>query len=127
MDGPTKYTLDQALEAAHKGITKAGAARVLGCARSTIVHYCKRWKTLEEAFQDKQEELVDLAEMALRGAVLKSEPWSIAFTLRTLGRKRGYIERQEHEHSGPGGGAIPITFVEVARAKPDAAESEADE
>ncbi len=102
----TKHTLEQALEAADKGITKAGAARVLGVSRQTMVGYCKRWKTLAEAFADKRGELVDLAEMGLRGAVLRGEAWAVAFTLRTLGKDEGYTERQEH--TGKDGGPIGV-------------------
>jgi hypothetical protein len=91
----TRYTLERALEAAQKGITKAGAARVLGCSRQTIVSYCKRWKRLAEAFEANRSEMVDLSEMALRGAVLRGEPWAVTFALKTLGKDEGYSERQE--------------------------------
>jgi hypothetical protein len=41
------------------------------------------------------EELNDIAELKLRQAVQKGEPWSIKYQLSTQGKKRGYIERQE--------------------------------
>lgn len=107
--GEARHTLDQALEAVEKGITKTGAARVLGVTRQTIENYCHRWKTVADAFSSKRKELVDLSEMGLRGAVLRSEPWAIAFALRTLGKDEGYTER--HEHTGAAGG--PISFREV--------------
>ncbi len=91
----TKHTLAQALEAAAKGITKSGAARVLGCSRRTIVAYCKRWRALEQAFEGNRTELVDLSELALRGAVLRGERWAVTFTLRTLGKDAGYSDRTE--------------------------------
>ncbi len=93
--GETQHSLEQALEAAQKGITKAGAARVLGCSRQTVISYCKRWKRLAEAFEANRQELVDLSEMALRGAVLRGEPWAVTFALKTLGKDEGYSERQE--------------------------------
>ena len=106
-----RHTLEQVIEAIDKGITKAGTARVLGVTRQTVSNYCKRWKTVADAFYDKRVELVDLSEMGLRGAVLRGEPWAIAFALRTLGKNEGYTERIEH--SGPEGGPISIREIVV--------------
>lgn len=108
MSGPD-HTLSQALEAAEKGITKMGAARVLGVSRRTILRYCKRWATLAEVFEDKKGELVDLSEMGLRGAVLRGEPWAITFALRTLGKDEGYSER--HELTGKDGREVVFRVV----------------
>lgn len=36
---------------------------------------------------------LDLAESQLKVAVSKGEAWAICFTLKTKGRKRGYVER----------------------------------
>jgi predicted transcriptional regulator len=91
----TLHTLEEVLAAIEKGITKTGTAKVLGCSRETVRNYCKRWKTVEDAFKERRGELVDLAEMALRGAVLKQEPWAVTFALRTLGKDEGYTERRE--------------------------------
>lgn len=90
-----KYTLAQVLEAVEKGITVAGTARVLGCTRRTVYSYATRWKSVAKALFEKRVELVDLSEMALRGAVLRGEPWAVALTLKTLGKDRGFTERQE--------------------------------
>lgn len=94
-EGWTKHTLPEVLEAVEKGITVAGTARVLGCDRKTVQNYARRWKAVAEALEAKRHELVDLSEMALRGAVLRGEPWAVAFALRTLGKDRGYSERHE--------------------------------
>lgn len=91
----TKFTVDEVLEAIEKGVTVSGTARILKVSRKTIYTYIRRWKAVEKAFQDKRMELVDISEMALRGAVLRNEPWAIMLTLRTLGKERGFTERQE--------------------------------
>ena len=52
---------------------------------------------------------MDLAEKRLFDLVNEGHPSAIIFTLKTLGKHRGYIERQEHEISGPAGGAIRIS------------------
>ncbi len=96
MAAPKNHTLEEVLQAAEKGITKTGAAKVLGVSRNTIIAYCKKWVTVDQAFKEKRGELVDLSEMGLRGAVLRGEPWAITFALRTLGKDEGYSERVEH-------------------------------
>jgi len=91
----TRYTLEEVLAAVEKGITKTGTAHVLGCTRQTIIKYAKRWASVAAAFESKRVELVDLSELALRGAVIRQEPWAVTFALRTLGKNEGYCERQE--------------------------------
>ena len=107
----TAHTMIEVLAAVEKGITQTGTAKVLRCDRETIRRYCKRWKAVEDAVKGKRCEMVDLAEMGLRGAVLRGESWALAFTLKTLGKNDGYTERQEI--SGPEGGPLDIKIREV--------------
>jgi hypothetical protein len=44
---------------------------------------------------DFRESIVDNAESAFNKAVVTEQPWAIQFALRTIGRKRGYVDRQE--------------------------------
>lgn len=81
------YTLNQALAAVEKGITIIGTAKVLGCHPDTIRRYARRWKSVADALEVKRLEMVDLAEMGLRGAVLRGEPWAVTFALKTLGKE----------------------------------------
>ena len=81
------HSLEQTLAAVEKGVTVYGTAKVLGCHPDSIRRYARRWKAVDDALKDKRRELVDLAELGLRGAVIKQQPWAIAFALRTwLGR-----------------------------------------
>ena len=96
----TNFTLEQVLEAVEKGVTKTGAAKVLGCAWNTVDGYSKRWASVDQAFRVKRRELVDLSEMGLRRAILSNEAWAISFALRTLGKEEGYAERYDIKHSG---------------------------
>ena len=41
-----------------------------------------------------------MAELALYKAIQDGEGWAVCFYLKTQGKQRGYIERQEIEHSG---------------------------
>ncbi len=90
-----KYTREQVLAAVEKGITVLGTAKVLKVSTDAVYAYARRWSSVAKALKDKRMELVDLSEMALRGAILRNEPWAIALTLKTLGKDNGYTERQE--------------------------------
>lgn len=109
-DALPKYPLADVLEAVEKGITVTGAAKVLGCTRQTILNYRKRWATVDLALKERRRELVDLSEMALRGAVLRGEPWAVTFALKTLGKDDGFTER--HEITGKDGEAVELKVVE---------------
>lgn len=76
------------------------AARQLGCARYTLQCFVNRYPELKQSLQDEREAIVDSAENALAAAVLDKQGWAVCFTLKTLGRSRGYIEQVEQQHSG---------------------------
>ncbi len=71
------------------------AAKRVPCSISTINTRRKRVQAVEQVIQECRGELVDLGELALRKAVLSGEPWAVALTLKTLGKDRGFTERQE--------------------------------
>ena len=71
------------------------AAKRLGCSTSTIYRRAERVPTVRQVIDDARSELVDKAEAALRAAVENGAPWAVALVLRTLGKGRGYVERQE--------------------------------
>ena len=45
---------------------------------------------------------------SLKRAVINGEAWAVCFTLKTLGKSRGYVERVQQEISGRDGQAIEI-------------------
>src|ERR1043165_7762718 len=71
------------------------AAKRLGCSYQTVLNYCDRYKLVEEVRQAQRGEMVDLAEIKLYQSIQKGEAWGIAFCLKTLGKDRGFVERQE--------------------------------
>ena len=96
-----KYTTKQIIEALQqaRGIM-AVAARYLGCHRHTIENYIARYPTVAKAYQEQRDTIVDIAEGKLV-AMLDAGEWpAVKYTLSTLGRNRGYVERQEQEISG---------------------------
>lgn len=91
-------TLIEALNVT-QGLISLAAKRV-GCSPQTIYTRIKESEAVAATVKDKREELVDSAELALRNAVLNGESWAVGFTLKCLGKDRGYVERQELAHSG---------------------------
>lgn len=96
-----------ALKASAGNVTEA--ARALGISRSALYQRINNSAELQATLVDAREELVDLAESALRKRIQRGDITAIIFTLKTLGKARGYVERQEH--SGPDGGALTIRVV----------------
>jgi transposase-like protein len=92
----TQYTAETIIRAiqAAKGNVSA-AARTLGCTRQTLANYVKKYSSVRQALDDEREAMIDTAESALYSAVLDKQGWAVCFTLKTLGRSRGYIERHD--------------------------------
>jgi hypothetical protein len=78
----------------------AAIARKFGVARSSVIEFVQARELLVSIQADVREGRLDDAESALDRAVLNGEGWAVCFLLKTLGKKRGYVERQELEHSG---------------------------
>ena len=107
MAAPRKYTQAQMLTALEqaKGMTTV-AARLLGCAVDTVYAYLERYPALEAAKRQQREGMTDVAELALYKAIQSGEAWAVCFYLKTQGKGRGYVERQEI--TGADGGAIAV-------------------
>jgi len=109
-----RYTVEQVENALNQTAGNiASAARALGASRSTIYRFIENSPTLQQVLVDAREELVDIAESALRREVLNGNITAIIFTLKTQGKARGYVERQEV--SGPDGGAIILEWPKPPR------------
>jgi hypothetical protein len=89
-----RYTAQQVIEALKetRGMVYLSARR-LQCNPQTIMNYCKKFPSVEQAKIDARGELLDVAEVKLWQAVQRDEPWAICFCLKTIGRSRGYGER----------------------------------
>jgi hypothetical protein len=96
MGAPEKYTVKQIeieLKRTYGAITLA--AENLDCAYNTIRRYVDKSPRLQKLIEHYRERRVDKAELKLEQAIANGEPWAIALTLKTLGKKRGFVERQE--------------------------------
>lgn len=117
-----KYTNEQIVSALNQtnGMVYI-AARRLGCSPQTIYTRADKNKSIRQAIEDARGEVIDAAELKLKQAVMNGEAWAVAFTLKTIGRNRGYVERQEM--TGADGGPV-ITKVEIVKMVEDAGDGE---
>ena len=88
-------------------------AEALGVARSTVYRKINKHPSLKQTLDDSRESLVDLAEGKLRTEVKKGNITAIIFTLKTLGKSRGYVERQEL--TGADNEPLKVSIIEVVR------------
>lgn len=73
----------------------AAIARHLGVTRGTIWNRCNESPTLMAALEDARQGMLDNAESILYKKVLEGSTVELIFFLKTQGRNRGYVERQE--------------------------------
>jgi NADH:ubiquinone oxidoreductase subunit E len=98
------------------------AASLLKVERSTVYRYVQRYPTIKAALDSEREKWLDLAENQLKAAVRRGNIPAIMFTLKTIGRMRGYVERQELA----GVGDQPITLNVVYTNSPISPEDTSD-
>ena len=91
-----RYTVEEIAEALRKNNGMVSlAARSLHITRDSIYKRMRDHPILKEVLKDARESMIDLAESALRLAILNGEPWAVALALKTIGKGRGYVERIE--------------------------------
>lgn len=105
-----RYNADQMIEAivAAEGNLSA-AARALGCNRATVHRYVNAYATVRDAYEDAVEIKLDHVESKLHENIDKNDTTSIIFYLKTKGKHRGYVERQEF--TGKDGESMQVNFV----------------
>lgn len=97
-------------------------------ARTTVYNWCEADEEFSQALEDSRERFVDIAESNLKklvtgipriekdengnnimsGWIERPSETSIIFTLKTRGKKRGYVERQEVDANVNMKGSIDI-------------------
>ena len=90
-----KQAMLEALEAS-LGIVST-AAKKANVGRSTHYKWMDEDPDYKKAVQEVQESVLDFAESHLYKLVKEGNPAATIFYLKTKGKKRGYIERQEIE------------------------------
>jgi len=92
------------------------AAKSLGCSHVTVYNYAKRYESVQRAIDANRGEVLDAAELALYNAILAKEHWAVAFALRTIGRDRGYVEKQALDVTS---GGEPLIVKVTGNIEPD--------
>ena len=84
------------INAIHKsrGLLTA-AADALGCTRGAIYEAAKKHPEIQQAIEEARERTTDVAEGKLFQKINEGDNTAIIFYLKTQGKKRGYVERQE--------------------------------
>lgn len=107
MSKPERYTAEQVATAItqSRGII-ATAAESLGCTRQTVEKYINRYSVVKEACREARESTIDFVESKLLKNIDAGDTTAMIFFLKTIGKSRGYIERQEV--TGADGGSIKV-------------------
>ena len=116
MANKNKYTLKQIKEA----IEKAGgfisvACKSLGCTRMTVYNYMEKYPELKEVVSDIREHYLDIAEATLIQKIKKGNTPELLFYLKTQGKNRGYVEKQQIDLSS---NDQQINKIEIEIVKP---------
>ncbi len=98
--------IEKALREA-KGFLSVVADR-LGCTYQTVCNYISRYEQLQKVQEEINEKMIDFSENKLLSQINEGNTTAIIFHLKCKGKKRGYVERQELEHTGKDGGPIKI-------------------
>lgn len=74
-----------------------------------------KWRNEDPEFaqivSDVSDSAIDMAETALMKQIQDGNTACIIFLLKTRGKERGYVERQEFDHRGKDGGAIQFENI----------------
>lgn len=88
-------------------------ARKVGCAWNTAKRYIETHPTVQRAYQDECESILDLAEAKVISAIKDGDSQMIRYYLSTKGKDRGYVQRQEQVLQGD---TLEVTTRVVRRA-----------
>ena len=86
-------------------------ARKLGVSRTTVYNFLENKPTLKVVLIDAREKMIDNVESKLYSKALDGDTTAMIFFLKTQGKSRGYVERQEV--TGAEGKALTIKWVDV--------------
>lgn len=89
------------------------AAKSLDCHPDLIYKRMRDSSDIRHALEVARDSMTDTAESSLFNAVKGGESWAVCFYLKTQGKSRGYVERQEM--TGAGGTPIAVEVDDVTR------------
>ena len=77
-------------------------ARKLSLSWHMAYDFCQMYEETKKAITDEQETMLDMAENTIGKSIQDGDVQTSKWYLAMKGKKRGYIEKQEIEHSGSG-------------------------
>lgn len=78
------------------------ACKKVGCCRQTFYDYYATDEDFKKQVDDIENITLDFVESKLLSLINENNPTAILFYLKTKGKARGYIERQEIDHTNKG-------------------------
>ena len=87
----------------------SSVAKFFRMSRQTMHKYINDHPTVQQALEESREKMIDNVESALYSQALAGNTTAMIFFLKTQGKKRGYVERQEI--TGKDGEKIQIEYV----------------
>ena len=104
-----KHTKKALLEALEKSLgVVTTACKSVGISRKTYYQYLKEDADFANDVREIENVSLDFAESQLHKQIQEGSTAATIFLLKTKGKKRGYVERQEVEHQG----GIESTLIE---------------
>lgn len=95
---------------------QSNVARAYGVTPSAVSQYISKHPELQAVVAECEDTILDIGESALYASVIEKDPWAVKFLLSTKGKRRGYVERTEHEVSGRGGKPIEVRAIDYRQA-----------
>jgi hypothetical protein len=93
----------------YKGFVTA-VCRASDMSRQNFYKRLQNNTDMQDALADAREEIIDLAESKLIRLIEDLNPQAIMFALKTIGRDRGYIEKQEIDQTNK-----TINIIEIPK------------
>lgn len=88
------------------------AARQLGCSPNTIKARIAKSVKLQGLVESEAGTVIDTAELKLFQSIMDGDLGAIKYMLSTKGKDRGYVEKQQIEHSGGGEIILKVQYGE---------------
>ena len=73
----------------------------LNISRQSLYNFLKKNPEKRKVLKQEREKIIDLGEGSLFNQVKNQEAWAVKFLLKTVGKERGYYEKQEVESYNP--------------------------
>ena len=86
----------------------SNACRKVDIARQTHYEWMREDEQYKEDVESINELAIDFAESALHSQIREGNSTSTIFYLKTKGKKRGFVEKTEVEHSGEVGATVTM-------------------